>query len=81
MKFGGDAITYGLLAATYPAFQLIGSLILGRWSDTYGRKKVLLLSNVGTLVGWILFLFALFLPTEALEVVEPFGYTVSNITY
>ena len=64
MKFGGDAIVYGLLAATYPAFQLIGSPILGRWSDTFGRKKVLLLSNVGTSVGWILFLFALFLPAE-----------------
>src|SRR6187200_2824889 len=64
MKFGGDAIVYGLLAATYPAFQLIGSPILGRWSDTFGRKKVLLLSNVGTSVGWILFLFALFLSSE-----------------
>ena len=64
MKFGGDAIVYGLLAATYPAFQLIGSPILGRWSDVFGRKKVLLLSNVGTSVGWILFLFALFLPAE-----------------
>ncbi|MGA9296439.1 MAG: MFS transporter, partial [Nitrososphaeraceae archaeon] len=64
MKFGGDAIVYGLLAATYPAFQLIGAPLLGRWSDIYGRKKVLLLSNVGTSVGWILFLFALFLPTK-----------------
>ena len=64
MKFGGNAVVYGLLAATYPAFQLIGSPILGKWSDIYGRKKVLLLSNVGTAVGWILFLFALFLPTE-----------------
>jgi len=64
MKFGGDAIAYGLLAATYPAFQLIGAPLLGRWSDIYGRKKVLLLSNVGTSVGWILFLFALFLPTK-----------------
>ena len=64
MKFGGDAIVYGLLAATYPAFQLIGSPILGNWSDIYGRKKVLVLSNVGTSAGWILFLFALFLPTE-----------------
>jgi MFS transporter, DHA1 family, tetracycline resistance protein len=64
MKFGGNAIVYGLLAATYPAFQLIGAPVLGRWSDTYGRKKVLLLSNVGTSVGWILFLFALFLPFE-----------------
>jgi MFS transporter, DHA1 family, tetracycline resistance protein len=53
MKFGGDAIVYGLLASTYPAFQLIGSPILGRWSDTFGRKKVLLLSNVGTSVGFV----------------------------
>jgi MFS family permease len=64
MKFGGNAIVYGLLAATYPAFQLIGSPFLGRWSDIFGRKKVLLLSNAGTSVGWILFLFALFLPFE-----------------
>ena len=64
MNFGGNAIVYGLLAATYPAFQLIGAPILGKWSDIYGRKKILLLSNVGTAVGWILFLFALFLPSE-----------------
>jgi MFS transporter, DHA1 family, tetracycline resistance protein len=64
MKFGGNAIVYGLLAATYPAFQLIGAPVLGKWSDTFGRKKVLLLSNAGTSIGWILFLFALFLPFE-----------------
>ena len=64
MRFGGDAIVYGLLAATYPLFQLIGAPILGRWSDTYGRKKILLLSNAGTSIGWIVFLFALFLPAE-----------------
>src|SRR5215467_912502 len=68
IKFGGDAVVYGLLAATYPAFQLIGSPILGKWSDIYGRKKVLLLSNVGTSVGWMLFLFALFLPTEKFSI-------------
>ena len=62
--FGGNAIVYGILSATYSAFQLIGSPMLGRWSDTYGRKKVLLLSNAGTLVGWILFLLALFLPIK-----------------
>ena len=64
MKFGGDAITYGFLAATYPAFQLVGAPLLGRWSDTFGRKRVLLLSNVGTSIGWILFLYAIFLPAE-----------------
>lgn len=60
--FGGNSIVYGLLAAMYPAFQLIGAPILGRWSDIYGRKKVLLISNGGTLIGWIIFLFAFFLP-------------------
>jgi MFS transporter, DHA1 family, tetracycline resistance protein len=73
MKFGGDAITYGLLAATYPAFQLIGAPLLGRWSDMFGRKKVLLLSNVGTSIGWILFLFAIFLPAEK-------SYTINIIS-
>jgi MFS transporter, DHA1 family, tetracycline resistance protein len=64
MRFGGDAVVYSLLAATYPAFQLLGSPILGRWSDVYGRKKVLLLSNAGTALGWILFLIALLIPHD-----------------
>jgi DHA1 family tetracycline resistance protein-like MFS transporter len=64
--FGGNSIVYGILAAMYPAFQLIGAPILGRWSDTYGRKKVLLICNGGTLIGWIIFLFALFLPVKNL---------------
>jgi MFS family permease len=62
--FGGNAIVFGILSATYPAFQFIGAPILGRWSDTYGRKKILLLSNAGTLAGWLFFLIALFLPKE-----------------
>ena len=51
IDFGGNSIVYGILAAVYPAFQLIGAPILGRWSDTIGRKKVLLISSAGTLVG------------------------------
>lgn len=62
IDFGGNSIVYGILAAVYPAFQLIGAPILGRWSDTIGRKKVLLISSAGTLVGWIIFLIALFVP-------------------
>ena len=62
--FGGNAIIYGVLGATYSAFQLIGAPILGKWSDVYGRKKVLLLSNAGTLIGWILFFIALLLPDQ-----------------
>lgn len=54
------------MGATYSAFQLIGAPILGKWSDTYGRKKVLLLSNAGTLAGWIFFVFTLYSPLQNL---------------
>jgi MFS family permease len=70
IDFGGNAILYGILAAVYPAFQLIGAPILGKWSDIYGRKKVLLVSHGGTLIGWLFFLFALFLPVENLFTVS-----------
>lgn len=66
MDFGGNAIVYGILSAMYPTFQLIGAPMLGRWSDIYGRKKILLISNVGTFFGWLLFLFALLLPISGL---------------
>lgn len=64
--FGGNALVYGVLGATYPAFQLIGAPILGRWSDIYGRKKILFLSQLGTLIAWAIFLVALFLPLTRL---------------
>jgi MFS transporter, DHA1 family, tetracycline resistance protein len=66
IDLGGNAIVYGIINATYPAFQLVGAPILGRSSDIYGRKKILLLSHGGTLAGWIIFLIALFLPVNSL---------------
>jgi MFS family permease len=66
VDLGGNAIVYGIISAMYPAFQLIGAPILGRWSDIYGRKKILLLSHGGTLAGWMIFLIALFLPVNNL---------------
>ena len=65
-RLGGNAFVYGLISSMYPAFQLIGGPILGRWSDIYGRKKILLLSQLGTLLSWIIFLAALFLPVSVL---------------
>ncbi len=60
--FGGNAILYGFLGAVYPAFQLVGAPWLGRWSDKVGRKKVLLISQAGTLLSWLIFLLAFLLP-------------------
>ncbi|MCZ4280629.1 MFS transporter [Kiloniella laminariae] len=42
---------YGGAVAMYPLGQMVGGPLLGRWSDLYGRKKVLQLSLVGTVIG------------------------------
>ncbi len=60
--WGGNAFVYGLAGATYSTFQLVGAPVLGRWSDRYGRRKILLLSQAGTLVSWLVFLTAFGLP-------------------
>ncbi len=62
--FGGASWTYGLVGATYSAFQLIGAPLLGRWSDRSGRRQVLIASQAGTMVAWLLFLLALMLPLD-----------------
>lgn len=69
-KWGGNALIYGLIGATYSAFQFVGAPILGRWSDRVGRRKILLLSQFGTLASWGIFLLAFFTPVQALAVVN-----------
>ncbi len=63
-KFEGNELIYGIMGATYSCFQFVGAPILGRWSDRIGRRKVLLLSQGGTFLAWVLFLIALFLPID-----------------
>ncbi|MCG8406604.1 MAG: MFS transporter [Phycisphaerales bacterium] len=65
-RWGGNAFVYGLLAATYPAFQFVGAPILGRWSDRIGRRRVLLVSQLGTFVSWLIFAGAMALPKDVL---------------
>ena len=69
-RFGGNAFIYGIMGATYSVFQLIGAPILGKWSDRYGRRKILLLSQLGTLASWLIFLLAMALPVSQLLEVE-----------
>jgi MFS transporter, DHA1 family, tetracycline resistance protein len=78
--FGGNAIVYGMLAATYPALQLIGAPILGQLSDIYGRKRILLLSHAGTLAGWVIFLIALILPIQNLFSINSTIFGMITIT-
>src|ERR1700755_2337214 len=52
--FGATPRTVGLLFASYSIMQLIFSPILGGLSDKYGRRPVLLLSIIGTGIGFLI---------------------------
>ncbi len=57
-SFGASAFMIGALGAAYPVMQFIGAPLLGRLSDRYGRKPVLLISQLGTLAGFLVLGFA-----------------------
>ena len=57
-SFGANASMIGLLGAVYPAAQVVGAPFLGRLSDRYGRKPILIISQLGTLTGFLLLGFA-----------------------
>ena len=52
--YGASPLVVGLLTASYAAAQLIGAPLLGRLSDRYGRRPVLLASILGTAIGFVL---------------------------
>jgi DHA1 family tetracycline resistance protein-like MFS transporter len=53
-------ILLGLCLAIYPLGLLLGSIYIGALSDTFGRKKVLLLSLVGSVLGYALTAWAVY---------------------
>ena len=57
-KYGATPAVVGLLVASYALAQLIGAPLLGRLSDRYGRRPVLLVSIAGTVLGFLLLGFA-----------------------
>lgn len=57
-RMGATPAVVGLLVATYAVCQLIAGPILGRFSDQIGRRPLLLLSQVGTLAGFLMLAFA-----------------------
>ena len=57
-KYGASDTVTGLLVASYALMQLIGAPILGRLSDRFGRRPVLLVSVAGTSAGFLLLALA-----------------------
>jgi DHA1 family tetracycline resistance protein-like MFS transporter len=57
-RFNATPRTVGLLFASYSVMQFIFAPILGRLSDKYGRRPVLLISIIGTGIGFLILGFA-----------------------
>jgi DHA1 family tetracycline resistance protein-like MFS transporter len=53
-KYQATPLAIGALSAIYSLFQLIAAPILGRLSDRFGRKKMLIVSQLGSAIGYLL---------------------------
>jgi DHA1 family tetracycline resistance protein-like MFS transporter len=57
-EYGASNFVVGLLAASYALAQFIGAPFLGRLSDRYGRRPVLMISIAGTALSFLLLALA-----------------------
>ena len=57
-KFGASPSVVGLLVSTYAFCQLIAGPMLGRMSDHMGRRPLLLVSQLGTFIGFLVLAYA-----------------------
>jgi DHA1 family tetracycline resistance protein-like MFS transporter len=51
LRFGASPLVAGLILSAYPLMQVIAAPVLGRMSDVFGRKPILLLSIGGTVAA------------------------------
>ena len=54
-QYGASALIVGSLISVYALCSFVASPLLGHLSDRYGRRPILLFSQVGSLAGYILF--------------------------
>jgi MFS family permease len=57
-QFGASPAVVGLLVSTYAACQLLAGPVLGQLSDHVGRKPVLLVSQIGTFIGFVVLAYS-----------------------
>ena len=76
---GATPAQVGALVSVFAVAQLIGGPMLGRMSDTTGRKPLLILSQAGTLIGFGILAWGKTLPLIFLSRVID-GFTAGNIS-
>src|ERR1700760_2447 len=52
-RLGATPFLVGALVSVYAVCQLVAGPIVGMLSDRYGRRKVLLVSQIGTFAGFV----------------------------
>jgi len=57
-KLGASPAVVGLLVSTYAFCQLIAGPLLGRMSDHMGRRPLLLVSQLGTFIGFLILAYS-----------------------
>lgn len=63
---------YGLTMAVWPLGMFFGSSILGRLSDIFGRKRLLLIALVGVAISYFLSVFAIEMKSLTLFIISRF---------
>ncbi len=53
-KYGASPLQIGIVLAAFPLSQLIGVPFMGALSDRFGRKPLLLISQITTFIGFIM---------------------------
>ena len=76
---GASPTQVGLIISTFAFCQLFGGPILGRASDQMGRKPLLIVSQIGTLIGFIILAYANALWLVFLSRVID-GFTAGNLS-
>lgn len=82
ISYATRSFLLGLTLAIFPFFQFFGAPILGSLSDKYGRKNILLLSVLGTFLGYILMVWGIMSQNIFLIVISRIidGFTGGNIS-
>ena len=57
-RLGASPFVVGLLITTYAACQLVAGPVLGQMSDHLGRRPLLLVSQLGTFIGFLILAYA-----------------------